>query len=223
MDKKLIQLVLNNFSLAISNFTLNEEADEAQREMIFKLGDVIETRLRDNHNHIHRVSEISTILAREYGFSNEEIRLINLTSPLHDIGKISITDNILLKPGKLTSEEYEEIKKHSAMGYNMIKSETRKVFEVASEIAHHHHEKWDGSGYPDGLKQEEISKYSRIVSVADVFDALSHKRCYKEAWSIEKIEKFMIDEKGKSFKPLIVDLLIKNRDKVLEVLKNYLE
>ena len=221
-EKKLIKLTITNFSLAISNFVLNKEINESQRGMIFKLGDVIETRLRDNHNHIYRVSKISSILAEAYGFSKEEIDLITLTAPLHDIGKISIPDEILLKPGKLTFEEFEEVKKHSINGYNMINVNNKgSVFSVAAEIAYHHHEKWNGLGYPDKLKGEEISKFSRIVSVADVFDALAHKRAYKDAWSIEEIKAFMIEEKGKSFEPVIVDLLLKNMEKVLKILEDY--
>jgi len=227
-DKKLIKLVINNFSLALNNFSLNELMRETQLEMIFKLGDVIETRLRDNHNHIYRVSEISAIIAKEYGFSNKEIELIKICSTLHDIGKISINDEILLKPGKLTAEEFETVKNHSSYGYNMLvnseKSENYEcVFTVAAEIAHHHHEKWNGEGYPDGLSGTDISKYSRIVSVADVFDALSHSRCYKEAWSIERIKAHMIGEKGKSFEPEIVDLLLKNMESVLKILEKYPE
>jgi len=225
-DKKLIRLVINNFSLALNNFSLNKSMKETQLEMIFKLGDVIETRLRDNHNHIYRVSEISAIIAKEYGFSKKEIELIKICSTLHDIGKISINDEILLKPGKLTLEEFETIKDHSTDGYKMLTNAKTKqdfecVFSVAAEIAHHHHEKWNGKGYPDGLSGNDISKYSRIVSVADVFDALSHKRCYKDAWSIEKIKDYMIEEKGKSFEPKVVDLLIKNMESVLEILEKY--
>lgn len=221
-EKKLVKLTINNFSLAISNFILNKEINESQREMIFKLGDVIETRLRDNHNHIYRVSKISSILAEAYGFSKKEIDLITLTAPLHDIGKISIPDEILLKPGKLTFEEFEEMKKHSINGYNMINVNNKSsVFSVAGEIALHHHEKWNGLGYPDKLKGEEISKFSRIVSVADVFDALAHKRAYKDAWSIEEIKAFMLEEKGESFEPLIVDLLLENMEKILKILEEY--
>ncbi|MEA1975544.1 MAG: HD domain-containing protein, partial [Bacillota bacterium] len=221
-EKKLVKLTINNFSLAISNFILNKEINESQREMIFKLGDVIETRFRDNHNHIYRVSKISSILAEAYGFSKEEIDLITLTATLHDIGKISIPDEILLKPGKLTFEEFEEMKKHSINGYNMINVNNKSsVFSVAGEIALHHHEKWNGLGYPDKLKGEEISKFSRIVSVADVFDALAHKRAYKDAWSIEEIKAFMLEEKGESFQPLIVDLLLENMEKILKILEEY--
>lgn len=223
-DKKLIRLTINNFSLAIKNFLLNKKVHESQRELIFKLGDVIENRLRDNHNHIYRVSEISVILGKEYGLTDKEIDLLKITSPLHDIGKINIMDDILLKPGKLTEEEFEVIKKHPKFGFDMIgvkNIEGNDIFRVAAEIAHHHHEKWNGCGYPDQLKGEEISKYARIVSVADVFDALSHKRVYKEAWTIDKIKKLMIEEKGKSFEPKLVDILLKNLDKVLKVLEEY--
>jgi len=223
-DKKLIRLTINNFSLAINNFILNKKVTESQREMIFKLGDVIETRLRDNHNHIYRVSEISVILGKYYGLNEGELDLLKITSPLHDIGKISIMDDILLKPDKLSKEEFDLIKKHPKYGYNMLHSRTIKgndIFDAAAEIAHHHHEKWNGCGYPDGLKGKEISIFSRIVSIADVFDALSHDRSYKVAWPIEKIKKLMIEEKGKSFDPKLVDILLANLDEIMEILQEY--
>ncbi len=223
-DKKLIRLTINNFSLAINNFILNKKVTESQRELIFKLGDVIETRLRDNHNHIYRVSEISVVLGKAYGLSDKALELLRITAPLHDIGKINILDDILLKPGKLTNDEFDLIKKHPKFGYDMIHSKTIKgneIFDIAADIAYHHHEKWNGCGYPEGLAREEISIFARIVSVADVFDALSHERSYKKAWPMEKIKDLMLYESGKSFEPKLVDLLLKNIEKIKEILEKY--
>jgi response regulator RpfG family c-di-GMP phosphodiesterase len=223
-DKKLIHLTINNFSLVINNFILNKKVTESQKDLIFKLGDVIETRLRDNHNHIYRVSEISVVLGKASGLNDKELELLRITSPLHDIGKISIMDDILLKPGKLTDDEFDLIKKHPKFGYDMLHSKTIKgndIFDIAADIAHHHHEKWNGCGYPTGLREEEISIFARIVSVADVFDALSHERSYKKAWPMEKIKELMIDEKGKSFEPKLVDILLNNIEKIKEILEEY--
>ncbi|MGM0379754.1 MAG: DUF3369 domain-containing protein [Bacillota bacterium] len=219
--KKMIRLIINNFSLAISNFSLNHEIQDSQKDMIFKLGDVIETRLRDNHNHIYRVSEISVLIAKEYGIGKKEIELLKTVAPLHDIGKIAISDEILLKPGKLNDEEFERVKKHTVYGAKLIEYKSQRIFELASEIARHHHEKWDGSGYPDHLKKDDISVFSRIVSVADVFDALSHDRCYKDAWSLEKIVNYFKEEKGDSFDPKIVDILLNNLDNIKDIMKKF--
>lgn len=219
--KQLIKLVVTNFSLAFNNFRLNYNIKHAQEEMIYALGDIIETRLRDNHNHIYRVSEIACLLAKEYGIDDYMTDLIRVTAPLHDIGKLNIPDRILLKPGKLTEEEFEEIKTHTTKGYELLNQGNYEIFEVASTIAHEHHEKWNGKGYPNQLLGEDISICGRIVSVADVFDALTHDRAYKRAWTIEETVAYFKQEVGVSFDPDLVDILLDNIDKIEEILEQY--
>ena len=134
---------------------------------------------------------------------------------MHDIGKIAIPDSILNKPSKLTLDEFELMKTHTTLGYVMLNSSTKQLLKAASIIAHQHHEKWDGSGYPQGLKGEQIHIYGRITAVADVFDALSSSRAYKDSWTDYSIFKMFKDEKGKHFDPKIVDIFFENIDDIL--------
>ena len=138
-------------------------------------------------------------------------------SPMHDIGKIAIADEVLKKPARFTPQEFEEMKQHTSFGYEILKNSTKELLRNASIIAYEHHEKWDGTGYPNGLKGEEIHIYSRITAVADVFDALGSDRVYKKAWSDEKVFQLLKDEKGKHFEPKIIDVFFQNLDKILEI------
>jgi len=140
-----------------------------------------------------------------------------MASPMHDIGKIGIPDSILLKPGKLTTEEFEIMKTHAELGYNILKTSKRDMLKAAAIVAHEHHEKWDGSGYPFNKKGDDIHIYGRVSAVADVFDALYHKRCYKEAWPLEDILKLFKEESGKHFDPKLVNILLNNTDKYIKI------
>lgn len=144
-----------------------------------------------------------------------------MASPIHDIGKIAISDQILLKPGKLTPSEFEIVKTHTTIGYNLLKSSNREVLKSAAIIAHEHHERYDGGGYPRGLKGEEIHIYGRIVAVADVFDALGSPRVYKKAWILNDILAYFQEERGKHFDPKLVDILLDNLDEFLRVKEEY--
>jgi response regulator RpfG family c-di-GMP phosphodiesterase len=156
-------------------------------------------------------------LAKLYGLDEEECKILKDASPMHDIGKIGIADNILNKPAKLTAGEFDIIKTHSRLGYDMLCHSDRLIFKTASTIAYEHHEKYDGSGYPRGLKCDEIHIYGRITAVADVFDALGSARCYKKAWELDAILKFLKDEAGKHFDPKLIELFLENIDKFLEI------
>ena len=136
---------------------------------------------------------------------------------MHDIGKVAIPDNILNKPGKLTSEEYDIMKTHSTVGYEMLKGSKRKLLKMASIVAYTHHEKWDGTGYPRGLKGEEIHIYGRITALADVFDALGSYRCYKPKWEDEKIFELFRNERGKHFDPKLIDIFFEHLDEFLKI------
>ena len=140
---------------------------------------------------------------------------------MHDIGKVGISDAILKKPAKLTVEEFDIMKEHSIIGYNILKDSKRDILKAAAIVAKEHHEKYDGSGYPFGLKGEEIHIYGRITALADVFDALGSERCYKEVWEDEKIFQLFKDEKGKHFDPKLVDLFFDNLDKFLQIRGRY--
>jgi len=136
---------------------------------------------------------------------------------MHDIGKIGIPESIINKPGKLTSEEFEIIKTHTLIGHDILKGSDRSILKAATIIAEEHHEKWDGSGYPKGLKGENIHIYGRITAIADVFDALDHKRAYKMPWSLEDIKNFFIENKETHFEPRLVDILINNIDEFTDI------
>ncbi len=191
---------------------LNNEIEDTLKETVFTMGVIEEKRSKETNNHTRRVTECCKLLASKYGMDENEVELIGNAAPLHDIGKIGISDYILLKSGKLTPEEFEIMKKHATIGHDMLKHSKRKILKTAAIIAHQHHERFDGTGYPEGLKGEGIHIYGRIIALADVFDALSSKRAYKEAWTIEEVVTKIKAESGKHFDPRLVDICIANLD-----------
>lgn len=189
---------------------LNLEIEDTQKEIILKVGAVAESRSRETGNHVKRVAEYSKLLGSYYGLPEEEVKLIKFASPMHDIGKVGIPDSILNKPGKHTPEEAEYMRKHALMGYEMIGKSERKLLKTAAVIALTHHEKWDGTGYPRGIRGKDISIYGRITAIADVFDALGSDRCYKKAWELDKITELFKDQRGKHFDPDLVDIFFEH-------------
>lgn len=199
------------------SYELKEEIEATQREIISRFGEAIESRSKETGAHVKRVAEYSYMLALLYGLSESEALLLKNASPMHDIGKIAIPDDVLLKPGKLTSLEFEVIKTHPMIGYDILKSSSRPMLKAAAIISQQHHEKWDGSGYPSGLAGNNIHIYGRITAIADVFDALGHSRIYKEAWPEEKIISLFNEERGKHFDPKLIDIFMDNIEKVREI------
>jgi len=189
---------------------LNREMIETQLDLLSTLSEVIETRSHDTANHVRRVAAYSALLARKYGLPPEEIALIEVAAPMHDIGKIGIPDALLNKPGSLTADEFERMKHHTVIGQRILHSSDRKLMAGARVIALQHHERWDGSGYPCGLKGEEISLAARICALADVYDALSLARSYKPAWPREDVLRFIRRESGRMFDPRMVELFFEN-------------
>ncbi len=200
---------------------LEEEIAETQKEVVFTMGAIGESRSKETGNHVKRVAEYSKILALAYGLDAEEAELLKEASPMHDIGKVAIPDNILNKPGRFDENEREIMNRHAELGYNMIKSSTRPLLKAAAIVAYEHHERWDGKGYPRGLKGEGIHIYGRITALADVFDALGSDRVYKKAWEDEKIFELLHQERGKHFDPKLIDLFFENLDNVLHVRKKF--
>lgn len=185
---------------------LNTELIDTQKEVIFTMGSIAESRSKETGNHVARVAEYCRVFALEIGLEEEEVELIMQASPMHDIGKVGIPDAILNKPGKLTTDEFEIMKTHGELGYSMFKHSNRPLLKVAATIAHEHHEKWDGTGYPRGLAGNDIHLYGRITAIADVFDALGSDRCYKKAWNDQDIWKLLREQRGKHFDPMLVDI-----------------
>lgn len=217
IDAQLLQIFSGNVTLAFDNLLLNREIIETQEELIYRLGDVVESRSNEAGNHIRRMSEVSYMLAIEYGLPQEEAELLKQAAPMHDIGKIATPDSVLLKPGRLDDAEMEIMKQHPNIGHDILEGSERPILKAAAIISQQHHEKYDGTGYPNGLKGDDIHIFARIVAVADVFDALTHKRCYKDAWPIEDVIELFKRESGKHLDAKVVSLMLDNIDKALEV------
>ncbi len=173
--------------------------------MVSRLAAAAEFRDDDTGQHTRRVGDLSVGIAQRLGVDDLEVGLIRLTAPLHDVGKIALPDAILLKPGRLTEAEYEQMKTHTTIGAQMLGGSTFALMVTAEQIALTHHERWDGSGYPHGLAGEEIPIAGRIVAVADVFDALTHLRPYKAAWSEADAMKEIAGQAGRHFDPDVVE------------------
>ncbi|MFA6136839.1 MAG: PAS domain S-box protein [Sulfurimonas sp.] len=200
---------------------LNNEITETQKEIINKMGEIGESRSKETGSHVRRVSEYSKELALLAGLSKEDADLLYAASPMHDIGKIGIPDSILLKPGKLDENEWVLMKSHPEAGYNILKDSNQAILKAAAIVSHTHHEKWDGSGYPNSLSGEDIHIFGRITAIADVFDALGSDRVYKKAWKLDTIIEFFEIEKSKHFDPVLTEIFLENIDKILYIRDSY--
>lgn len=220
-DISLITLFLTHFALALDRMYLNEKMSNFQKDIIYSLSGVIENRSKETAYHIFRVSEMAEIFFKAKGLAKEEIEMLKVASTMHDIGKIGIPDAILLKPDKLSFEEFEQMKTHTTIGDSILNRTNSDLFLKASLIAKYHHEKYDGTGYPLGLKGEEIPWEARVISLIDVFDALTHDRCYKKAWSIEETVAYIKELKGKQFDPQLVDYFEENFSEFLAIYEKY--
>jgi putative two-component system response regulator len=202
-----------------------EEAKQAIRrahlDTIHRLALVAEYKDTNTSAHIHRMSHYCALLATELGLSSTEVELIQNAGAMHDVGKIGIPDAILLKPGKLSASEWEIMKQHTTIGAHILSGSSSDLLQLGKVIALTHHEKWDGTGYPRQLAGEDIPISGRICALADVFDALTSSRPYKEAFSDEKSLKIMTEETGKHFDPLLLDLFVDRFDEVVAIRKEY--
>ncbi|RCW41184.1 HD domain-containing phosphohydrolase [Paenibacillus prosopidis] len=216
-DMEYLSLAASYSGKSLESIMLHQEIIETQKEIIVAMGEIGESRSKETGNHVKRVAQYSYILALGLGMSNTEAELLRSASPMHDIGKVAIPDAILQKPGKLTDEEYAIMKTHSDIGHHLLRNSKRQLMQAASIVALHHHEKWDGTGYPRGLKGEDIHIYGRITAVADVFDALGSERVYKAAWKLDRILALLEGERGRHFDPKVVDVFFEQLPKILEV------
>ena len=217
MDTGLLTLFTENIIVALENIRLNEVIADNQREIIYRIGELVETRSKESGLHVKRVALYTELFCQLLGMSEEQSELIKRASPLHDIGKVGIPDAILHKPGKLTPEEWEVMKTHAQLGQDMLSGSDLALFQIGATIAGNHHEKWNGGGYPRGLKGDDIPLEGRVVALADVFDALGSDRCYKKAWPLDKVLALIEEEKGQHFDPQLVELMMSNLDKFLEI------
>ena len=196
---------------------------EQERETIFCLAKAAEYRDPETGAHIQRMAHYSKHIARVMGLSVQQQETLLEAAPMHDIGKVGIADAILLKPGKLSPAEFEVMKQHAVIGYELLINNSSPLLKIAAEIAYTHHEKFDGSGYPRGLSGEEIPLFGRIVAVADVFDALTSERPYKRAWSIEDATKLLRSGSGKHFDPVCVDAFFSDFDEILAIKNTFVD
>lgn len=199
----------------------DKELLDTQKELLLRLGNVIESRSKETATHVNRVAKISRYLAEKMGFDEAAADLIEIASPLHDVGKIGISDEILNFPGKYNQVQFENMKKHAGIGYSILKGSGKDVIETAARIAFEHHERWDGTGYPRRLSGEQIHPFARITMIADVMDALLHERPYKEAWSFSKTIDYLIEEKGRMFDPNIIDIILENQNEIINIISNH--
>jgi putative two-component system response regulator len=223
------KIIKSNKILKDYSHTLEKEVKEAtkkllnsQYETLAVLSNVAEYRDEDTNLHTKRVAYYSKLIAKKSGLDEETQDIIFYASPLHDVGKIGIPDNILLKPGKLTDEEFEIMRTHATIGYDMLKDfPDNKYLKAGAEIALTHHEKFNGKGYPNGLKGDEIDIKGQIVAIADVFDALTSVRPYKKAWPLEKAFNLIEEELGGHFNPYFGRIFLDNKDEVLKIYNKY--
>jgi len=220
-DSNIIQLFLHNASIAYENILLSDEIESTQRDIIYMLVEAIESRSHETGQHVRRVAEYCLLIADGLGLSQHEIDILRIAAPLHDFGKIGIPDSILHKPGKLNDKEWAIMKTHAEIGQEMLGRSSREILIAASKLAGQHHERWDGTGYPKGLSGEDIHIFGRIGAVADVFDALGTKHCYKDAWPTDKIVDYFKQQSGQQFEPSIVEWVLNNLDKMNNVRESF--
>ena len=200
-----------------------KELEDTQREVIHRLGRAAEYRDNDTGSHIVRMSHYAAILAQAVGMSEEECKLIQQAMPMHDIGKIGIPDEILLKPGQLTTEEWHTMRRHTLIGAELLSGSDSPLLQMAEIIALTHHEKWDGSGYPNKLSGEDIPLPGRICAICDIFDALTSQRPYKEAWAVEKATEHIREISESHLDPQLVELFQDMLPLMLEVHRTYVD
>lgn len=215
--RELLELFSRNVAITYDSLLLREDLKQAQLETIALLGGAIEHRKVETFAQMHRIGQLAALLASQAGCSERESELMRLAVFLHDVGKSSLPDQILSKPGALTPEEWDIVKTHPRRGHDMLSMSKSRVHEVGAVMALEHHEHWDGKGYPQGLKGEEISLAGRIAAVADVVDSLMESCSYRSAWPIEKVFEYLQQESGKQFDPALIASIVLHRSSVESV------
>ncbi len=197
------------------------EVEERERETLTRLARAIAYRDASTSANLERLASVAGLIADAMGMFEDEVRMIELAAPLHDIGKIAIPDALLMKPGPLDDDELRVMRTHPQIGHDLLADSQNRFIQLGAMIALRHQERWDGSGYPGGLAGEDIPVEARVVAVADVFDALISKRPYKRAWSIQESIDFLVEESGRLFDPRCVDALLCNRDRLEALCERY--
>ena len=193
------------------------EVQRSEQDIISILAKTAEYRDNETSQHTVRVGEMAALIAKKFAWSDDDVELMRLAAPMHDIGKVGISDNILLKPGKLDNKEFEVMKQHSNIGHSILSQKETPLLKLAAEIAHTHHEKYNGMGYPNELKGDAIPLSGAIVAVVDVFDALLSERPYKKSFTLEKTIEIIKKDSGSHFNPKVVELFMDSLGEILEI------
>ncbi|MDW8095550.1 MAG: HD domain-containing protein [Aquificaceae bacterium] len=220
-DVDLLSLLATYASNSIEAGMLYERIKSAYKETVMRLSYAAEYKDPETYNHIVRIGMMSSLIAQKLGYDEEYCYNLQLAAPMHDIGKIGVPDAILLKKGKLEGEEWEIMKRHTIIGYEILKDSDSELLQMAARISLEHHEKWDGTGYPYGKKGEDICIEARITAIVDVFDALTSERPYKPAWSVEETSKYMKELSGKHFDPNLLEVFFENMPEILKIKQEF--
>ncbi len=221
LDQDLIRIYMSNVAMAFHNVNLNLEIIETQKEIIHTLGEVVETRSQETANHVLRVGKMAQMLALRMGMDPDDAAILRLAAPMHDVGKVGIPDAILNKPGRLTETEFSVMKKHTTIGWEILGKSQRRIMRTAALVAHQHHERWDGTGYPNGLKGEEIDLFGRITALVDVFDAVINKRIYRDAKELGEVVNMLREGRATHFDPELVDCFLANLTEFVAVVREH--
>jgi response regulator RpfG family c-di-GMP phosphodiesterase len=205
LQQDILRMFAANITLIFQNLSARETVQETQKELLLIMGEAIEQRSKETGAHVRRVAMMSELLALKVGMSVEFAETLRHASPLHDLGKVGIPEHILHKPGKLDEDEWEIMKTHATIGYDLLKGSSRIIAKMGARVAHSHHEHWDGNGYPQGLAGEAIPLEGRIVAIIDVIDALGSERSYKKPWAEADIRAYVRERRGRQFDPKLVD------------------
>jgi response regulator RpfG family c-di-GMP phosphodiesterase len=217
----LVELFATNIAAILESLTKQKEIETTQKELLFIVGEAVEARSKETGSHVKRVAMICELIATKLGLSTAFIEAIRLAAPLHDLGKIAIPEHIIHKPGKLDAHERKIMQTHAQIGGDILEKSSVSISKLAARLARHHHENWDGSGYPKGLSGNNIPIEARIMAMADVFDALGSVRCYKEAWSDDKIKGYLVEQKNKKFEATLVDIIIDDFASFTDIRRKY--
>ncbi len=221
VDGNMVHLFMTNVATAFHNVNLSLEIIETQKEIIQTLGEVVETRSQETANHVMRVGEMVQLLALKAGLDAEQAAILRLAAPMHDVGKVGIPDAILNKPGKLTAAEYRVMQTHAVIGQEILGKSERTLMKAAALVAGQHHERWDGKGYPAGLRAEEIHIYGRITALVDVFDAMANRRVYRDAMDLGAVLDEIRDGRGTQFDPTLVDVFLAHLAEFVSIIRTY--
>jgi response regulator RpfG family c-di-GMP phosphodiesterase len=220
-SRELLEIFCANVAITYEALLLREEIQDTQRSTVYIIGEAVERRSKETGAHVRRVGELAALLAELSGLRSSEVEFMRQAAPLHDVGKIGIPDRVLNKPGKLDAEEWEVMKTHSRIGFELLSKSDKRILQLGAIIAHEHHERWDGQGYPRGLLGEQIHIAGRIVALADVLDALVSRRCYKESWNFDEALSYVQEQAGLQFDPDLVAKLMANLPAVKDIYVRY--